>query len=123
MRSFVALAALCAATASCASTGTKIETAQIQQFQKGVTTYADVVAAVGEPTSTVTDSDGKKTAVYKYAQSKIRPESFIPYVNLVAGGADVKSTAVAFRFDASDRLIDYSSTVSSVGAGYGLEAK
>jgi len=105
------------------STGTKVDTAQIQQFQKGATTYDQVVAALGDPTSVSTASDGKKAAVYSYAQSKIRPESFIPYVGLVAGGADVKSTAVVFRFDANERLVDYSSTMSNAGAGYGFEAK
>jgi hypothetical protein len=123
MRNFIALTALCIGIAGCASTGTKVETSQIQQFQRGVTTYSEVAAALGDPTTLSTGSDGKKVAVYSYAQSTIRPESFIPYIGLVAGGADVKTNAVAFRFDSSDRLVDYSSTVSTAGAGYGFEAK
>jgi outer membrane protein assembly factor BamE (lipoprotein component of BamABCDE complex) len=122
MKIFLA-AALALGLAGCASTGTKVETSQIQQFQKGVTTYPEVVAALGDPTTVTTDSDGKKSAVYTYAQSKIRPESFIPYVGLFAGGADVKSTAVVFRFDSADKLVDYSTSMSNAGAGYGLEAK
>jgi hypothetical protein len=116
-------AALALSVAGCASTGTKVDTAQVQQFQKGVTTYSDVVAAVGEPTNVTTAADGKKVAVYSYAQTTVRPETFIPYVSIFGGGADTKATAVIFRFDASDKLVDYSTSVSNAGAGYGLEAK
>jgi hypothetical protein len=122
MRTSIAIV-LALGVAGCASVGTKVDTAQVQQFQKGVTTYSDVVAAVGEPTNVTTAADGAKIAVYTYAQATVRPETLIPYVSVFGGGADTKATAVIFRFDASDKLVDYSTSVSNTGAGYGVEAK
>jgi len=123
LRNFIRAAAVCAALSACASAGTKVDPSTAQQFQKGSTTYSEVVAALGEPTTVTTASDGKKTAAYSYAKTTVRPESFIPYVGAFVGGADVKTSAVIFRFDGADKLIDFSTSVSNTGAGYGLETK
>ena len=48
---------------------------------------------------------------YTFAETKIRPETFIPYVGAFVGGADTKATSVAFRFD--DRGILVASTTAT----------
>ena len=45
------LAALC--VAACASSGTKVEQSQLQQFEKGKTTYAEVTGIFGAPSTPV----------------------------------------------------------------------
>jgi hypothetical protein len=123
MRKFLSAALVCIGLSACASAGTKVDPSALQQFQKGVTTYADVVAAVGEPTNVTTGPDGKKVAVYSYAQTKVRAETFIPYIGPFVGGADTTATAIVFRFDANEKLVDYSTSVSKAGAGMGFAAQ
>ena len=101
--------------------GTQVAPETASSFQKNVSTFDEVVGRLGEPQRVATAADGSRTAVYSYAQTKIRPESFIPYVGLLAGGSDTDTTSVLFRFDAKGRLIDYSSVKGHAGAGYGLE--
>lgn len=88
-------------------------------MKAGQTTYADVTAQLGPPTSVSTKSDGTKIAVYYSIHAQARPASFIPVVGLFAGGADSRSSSVVFRFDAASKLIDFTSSQTGVGASNG----
>jgi sulfur carrier protein ThiS len=119
-RALAAFAAACLALSGCASVGVKVDEQAMARFEKGKTTYAEVVRSLGQPTSSVVDSNGQRMIMYTYAQAQTRPESFVPIVGLFAGGADVKSSNVMFTFDRSDRLVSYSSSATQLGAGTGL---
>jgi outer membrane protein assembly factor BamE (lipoprotein component of BamABCDE complex) len=105
---------------ACASSGHKVNPTAISQFENGKTTYEQVIAALGAPTTDVIASDGKRTFIYSYAEYKTRPETFIPYIGAFVGGSDVASSAVIFKFAANGTLVDYSSANSQRGIGLGL---
>lgn len=102
--------------------GTRIEASQISQFKVGITTYDQVVQALGPPVSTVQNSDGTKAIVYANTNAKIRGATFIPVVGLFAGGADVKSQSVVFTFNADGTLKNYSTSDTQVCSNNGLMA-
>jgi membrane-associated protease RseP (regulator of RpoE activity) len=105
------------------SAGVQVDQRTVQRFVKGRTTYPEVIAALGQPTSSTIRSDGKQIIMYTYVQMQARPESFIPYVGLFLGGADTRSSSASFIFDRNGVLEDYASSTSQLGAGTGLEAE
>jgi hypothetical protein len=106
--------------AACATSGVKVTNEQAQSFKIGKSTYADVVAVLGPPTSLTSSSGGGRMAIYVYAQTSVRPATFIPYIGPFVGGADSKSSGVAFAFDQHGVLANVSSEQSGVGIGLGL---
>jgi len=99
--------------AACSATGgKKLDSSQVNQFQPGVTTSDQVAAALGQPSGTETKSDGTKSLIYSYMQLTVHGATFIPFVNLFAGGADAKVQKVTFNFDKSGVLKDYATTES-----------
>ena len=109
--------------AGCASTGVRVDEKNLQSFKKGETTYSEVVARLGQPTSSTVMADGQRMIMYTYAQAQARPETFIPIVGAFGGGADYK----LFERHAYVRfwkgvLTQYSSTQSQFGTGTGLAA-
>ncbi len=115
---------LCAALAlsGCVSVGAKIERSSLEEFHKGKTTYADVVAALGKPTQTYVTDKGDTTAIYSYFSAQPRPESFIPYVGAFVGGADMENSYVTLTFNKNGILTSYASSQGSMGSGHGFEA-
>lgn len=108
--------------AGCAATGVKVSDEQLSQLQKGQTTRSEVLAKFGKPTTQMRNSDGTSTVFYNFAEYRTRPATFIPIVGIFAGGSDVHSSSAMFRFDTSDRLIDYSTTQSDMGTAMGRAA-
>ena len=106
----------------CFSTGAQVDPQQLSSFQKGRTTYAEVVERIGQPTSQTVDSEGDRRAVWMYFASKARPESFIPIVGPLVAGSDTKSSNVMMHFDSQGVLQDYSATTSAMGAGSGFSS-
>jgi hypothetical protein len=114
--------ALCGALAGCASSGVQVTQEQAQSFQIGRSTYSDVIASLGQPTSTTMTSGGQKYAIYSYAAVSSRPQNFIPYIGPLVSGYDTKSSTVTFTFDARDTLVNMTSTQSTLGTGAYLAA-
>jgi len=114
---------LCAlALAGCVASGVKVDEKQLSGFQKGKTTYSDVIAQLGTPTSSTLRSDGVRTVAYSYVQAQARPESFIPIVGAFAGGADSRASFVVLVFDADGVLTSFTSSTAQYGMGTGLES-
>jgi hypothetical protein len=118
----VVLIALALLVANCAAGGVQVTEQQAKGFQVGKSTYADVVAALGEPTTTTMSSNGNRVAIYSYAAMQARPQNFIPYIGPFISGYDTKSSAVAFTFNARGVLAETSSSQSNVGIGANLAA-
>jgi outer membrane protein assembly factor BamE (lipoprotein component of BamABCDE complex) len=91
MRYLFVIVALFAFTA-CMSMGTKVEQDKLAQFEKGKTTYAEVVQQLGKPTQSTLNSDGSRRIVYTYMQSQAKAANFIPIVGAFTGGADTENT-------------------------------
>ena len=52
--------------AGCASRGTPIDRAQVDQIEPGITTYSELVDTFGNPASTGYNQDGEMTATWFY---------------------------------------------------------
>lgn len=94
----------------CVSVGHEIKTDQIATFRPNETTINQVIAALGPPTATATDSTGQQVLTYAHTQSQVRPATFIPIIGLFAGGADAHSTLAIFHFDPDGKLIKSSTS-------------
>lgn len=108
-------------TSACMSSGVIINEQQVQQFKRGETTEAQIVAALGRPT-TVTNVNGQRSISYTGVHAQTRPESFIPYIGGLVGGSDVRHSSYTFRFDAYGKLADIISSESEMGTGTGFAA-
>jgi outer membrane protein assembly factor BamE (lipoprotein component of BamABCDE complex) len=106
----------------CAAAGVQVSDQQAASFKVGKSTYGDVVAALGPPTSTITSSNGKRSAVYSYAAVQARPQNYIPYIGPFISAYDTKASAVTFEFDARGVLTSTSSTQGAAGIGANLAA-
>jgi hypothetical protein len=106
----------------CAASGVQVSEQQARAFEVGKSTYADVVSALGEPTSVTSSSRGGRVAVYSYAAISSRPQNFIPYIGPWVAGYDRKSSAVTFVFDQSGVLAETNTTQHTIGAGANLAA-
>ena len=106
--------------AGCAASGAKVTEQQLAQMKVGQTTWNDMVATLGQPTSSAFTSQGMRTAIYSYAQVTTRPETFIPIVGGFVGGADVKSNAVYLVFGQDGKLMNFSGSASAMGTGMGV---
>lgn len=117
-------AAFCLAglVAGCAASGTKVSEQQAEAFKVGSSTYADVVAALGEPTSTTVASNGTRTAAYNYTSIRSQPQNFIPYIGPLVAGYDNQSSSVTFTFDQRGVLTGTTSSQSGMGTGANLAA-
>lgn len=81
-------------------------------FKVGVTTYPDVVAALGPPSSESVDSTGARTIAFTSVRTHVKAATFIPYVGLFAGGATGDVSILVFIFGPDGRLTAYQSTSS-----------
>jgi hypothetical protein len=97
-----------------------VDPEQLSSFQKGRTTFAEVVDKIGAPTSQTVNSEGDRTAFWTYVSAKARPESFIPIVGPLVGGADTKTSNVMMRFDSREVLQEYSASTGAMGSGTGF---
>jgi hypothetical protein len=106
----------------CVSGGVKVEERQLASFQRGQTTYGQVVGQLGAPNASTLMPDGRRMIVYSYVQAQARPESFIPIVGAFVGGADSRSNMVSLIFTREGILESYSSTQAQYGMGTGFES-
>lgn len=106
----------------CAATGVEVKEESLADLKKGETTIQEVVAKIGNPTTSTLNMDGSRTIMYVYASSTTRPETFIPYVGAFVGGADTKSNVVSLMFDKDGVLQNYTSSASNYGTGMGFAA-
>src|SRR5689334_20242807 len=119
---FAGVSSLAVLLTGCAASGVQVTEQQSQKFEIGKATYSEVVAALGEPTTVNTSSNGNRTAIYSYSAMASRPQNFIPYIGGFVAGYDTKSSSVTFVFDQKGILRDTSSSQSNMGSGANLAA-
>ena len=84
----IGLLMACGLLTSCVAVGTKVSEEQLMQFQRGKTTYAEVVHALGKPTHATLAMDGTRQVHYIYSQSQMRAANYIPIMGAFVRGAD-----------------------------------
>lgn len=107
--------------AGCASHGVMVSQDKVSTLKKGISTEADAVAALGQPTS-VTNYNNVRVLVYSGAHAQARPASFIPFIGPLVGGTDVQSSMVMLHFGPSGILTDVVSTQYRSGGATGFAA-
>ena len=105
---------------SCMAVGTRVDESQLTHFERGRTSYYDVVATLGKPNAATLFADGSREVVYSYSQQQLKVENFIPIVAMFAQGSTTETTTVTLMFDAQDRLVTYTATQGSMVVGTGL---
>jgi outer membrane protein assembly factor BamE (lipoprotein component of BamABCDE complex) len=103
---FVIAFALC----GCAGPGVQVTPQQAQAFKVGVSTYDEVVAALGSPTATYAAKNGARVATYSYSADLEQAHNAVPYVRHWITGYDSHSSTVTFTFDESGVLASAPST-------------
>jgi hypothetical protein len=76
-----------------------------------------VTARLGPAAVQTALDDGSTLLVYTYVTSRPHPESFLPFIGSLVGGADTRSSATVFLFDPHGILKTASITTSNVGTG------
>jgi len=104
----------------CASSGTQVQDTSLTQFQKGITTQADVIKALGPPQVQTTESDGTRSIAYVYTHAQAKAKSFIPVVGLFAGGATGQSSMTRFHFGKDGKLESYETSSSTTDVDTGI---
>jgi hypothetical protein len=100
----------------------KVSEQQAESFKVGVSTYSDVIATLGSPTSTSLDAKGNRTAAYNYSSVRSQPQNFIPYIGPLVAGYDNQSSAVSFAFDSRGVLTAMTSQQAGAATGTNLAA-
>lgn len=99
MRRILAIALLVVA---CATTGHKFDMEAADKFQPGVTTEPEAIAALGPPTSQITNPDGSKLVTWSYGKST-------PFTS----GAKV----LTIQFSADGKMMGVVQNLNSSGIG------
>ena len=108
MKSLAVAAALSAfALAGCA-TGTFVSKEDSAQFQKGVTTEQQVLAALGEPDAKAELINGGRRDSYIHNSGGPNPVDYIPLLALATESGYEHTTTVNFDFNAQGVLVDVS---------------
>jgi hypothetical protein len=112
------LGLLCSATlAGCVSAGVDVKPEEMANFRNGVTTLQEVTSALGPASVDTKLDDGSTLLVYTYMTSRPHPESYIPFIGSLVGGADTHTSAAVFLFDSHGLLKTANTTSSNVGTG------
>ncbi|MDR3527403.1 MAG: hypothetical protein P4L57_08980 [Rhizomicrobium sp.] len=114
----LALILLCLLS-GCVSAGTKVDHSIVETFQRGKTTYQEVVSQLGQPNGNYVGADGSRTTVYVYTHSQARAQSFIPIVGAFVAKADANSETYTFVFDQNGVLKTIGQGNSQATAGLG----
>jgi outer membrane protein assembly factor BamE (lipoprotein component of BamABCDE complex) len=122
IRKWAAITLMGVSLCGCVSAGVQVQPEKLQAMKVGETTYQEVVARLGTPTANVISSNGQRVIVYSFVHSQARPESFIPIVGPLVGGADATANSVTFIFGPDGKLMSYSSSDANVGASTGAAA-
>lgn len=100
-------------TGCASSNGQKVDQNALADFKPGVTTEAAVIQRLGQPNSTSTMSDGTRIDTYSSSRTQFNAATYIPFVNLVAGGAKYQASVTMFTFDKNGILLRFSNTNSN----------
>jgi membrane-associated protease RseP (regulator of RpoE activity) len=84
---------------ACVNSGPRVNPATAARFEPGRTTCAEIIATLGQPSATVWTSDGIQAINYTHVEAAARPETFIPIIGPLVGGADARSASYTFRCD------------------------
>lgn len=100
MNKFVTLGTLFSLlfVAGCQSTRVKPESYMIDHFEKGITTYGEVLSLMGKPNAVSANSNGIKVATYQHIDTNVHAATYIPIFGPFLGGASSETKMMIFKF-------------------------
>ena len=102
------------------TSGTQVDQAQIDSFQKGVATMSEVQTKLGQPQQTTQNPDGGLTLTYTSKSATGNAQSHMAYARWTAGAETTITTRnVMFVFDSGGLLRDSNTTESSLTCQFG----
>jgi outer membrane protein assembly factor BamE (lipoprotein component of BamABCDE complex) len=122
MRAIIILSIL-ALVSGCMSVGRPIDQNAANQIKEGVTTKDEVAHLMGQPYQVARKSGGITEFTYIFVQASPKASSFIPFVGVFAGGANVSQQTLVVAFDDTNVVKSVTSTASAGDSGYGLTAQ
>jgi len=114
------LALVFLAIGGCASVGTKIDMAQVQQIKKGSTTRADMERMFGKPMNVSLMPDGRTMAMWFYSKASNNVQNFIPVVNLVQTKIDTQTQTLQVFFSPDGVVESFATNDSNSAIKAGL---
>ena len=90
------------------------------QLIKGKSTQEHVRGLYGDPTKTSFTDSGNEIWEYDFSRMHAKPTNFIPYVNLIASGAEGDKKSLVIFFDKSKIVRQYTVSSSKVDVSQGL---
>lgn len=108
--------------AGCVSAGVRVDEKNLAAFEKGKTTYTEVIAGLGQPTTNTLMPDGRRMLMYTWVDARARPQNFVPLVGALMGGADTRSSSAIVWIGKDGTLESFSASQSQYGIGRGLDA-
>jgi len=115
-----ALAVLALASFPAVAAHHQITVEDVEQFKVGVSTYADVIAKLGKPSSVSIVSNGTRIVAYVGVKTHVKAATFVPIVGLFAGGATGDTSVASFTFGPDGLLQASSATDSAVDCSGGI---
>lgn len=95
-----------ALTAGCATSAGYVDQSQVKTIKKGVTTKAEVLQALGDPSETRPTSTGQKL-IWRGTKNSLDAKTFIPFYGLVAGSGSTANTVTTVTVNRQGVVIDY----------------
>ena len=90
------------------------------QLAKGKTTQQQVRELYGDPVKTSFTDSGNEIWEYDFTRMQPKPTNFVPYVNLVASGAEGDKKSLVIFFDKTRIVRQYTISTSKVDISQGL---
>lgn len=91
----------------CASSGTKIDRANVDQIKKGVTTRNDLEKMFGPPMNVGLMGDGRRSLIFQFTEAQIKGTSFIPYAGPFMGGRTMRMQTLQVILDQNNIVQDF----------------
>jgi len=92
---------------------------KISKIRQGVSTKSDIVALFGEPAGINHKEDGGEEWSYNYEDYSIKPQTYIPFVGLFAGGSTSSSSSLIVTFDKKGTVTAYATNKSGMDTSLG----
>jgi hypothetical protein len=92
---------------ACSTTGVQVSTDQAKQFVIGQSTLTEVEGKLGQPTSTIANSDGSQTVSYKISHNHYDPLAYVPIAGMFSYGSKSDVHQVNFVFSPAGVLQSY----------------
>lgn len=108
--------------AGCVSVGRQIDQASVEKIHKGETTKDQAVGLLGPPNSVTQAGNGETIFVYFYIRSAAKPETFIPCIGPLVGGATAQQQILTLTFGQDGIVKNISRTETATDSSMGISS-